>query len=172
VPIVAMTAYAMKGDRERMLGVGMDAYLSKPARPVDLFSAVERYGVPAPVSGAAQQPALPQGERSTSRIDHEAALARAGDSEELLGELAQMFIEQRPGLVSEIQGALEKKDATGLRRAAHTLKGSVSLFGAREATRLAAELERMGKEGSFEESEAALRALEAELAEVEAELKV
>lgn len=85
-------------------------------------------------------------------------------------ELAQLFTEQRPALVQELRDALQTKNGASLRRAAHTLKGSVALFAAQEATRLSAVLEKMGREGSFEGAEDALAALEAELDLVEKEL--
>ncbi|MCZ7686457.1 MAG: ATP-binding protein [Sandaracinaceae bacterium] len=161
VPVIAMTAYAMKGDRERMLAAGMDDYVAKPVRPAQLYAAVERFGAPAHRERAGEGP---------PSLDLDAALSRAGGQRELLRELAAMFAEQRPALLAELREAVEARDAPTLRRAAHTLKGSLALFGASEATRLAAELERMGREGAFQASAERLAELEAELVRVEAEL--
>jgi two-component system sensor histidine kinase/response regulator len=161
-PVIAMTAYAMKGDRERMLHAGMDAYLAKPARTVELFEAVERYGAPA-AKTTERAPSAGPGAARSENVDLELALARVGASQELLMELAQIFIEQRPAMIDELRRAVSSKDSASLRRAAHTLKGSVAIFGARHAVELAAQLEQAGREGRHQGTERVLAALEEEL---------
>jgi len=92
-----------------------------------------------------------------------AALERVGGDQELLEEVAQLFLETSPGLLGEIQQAVQVQDAQLLERAAHTLKGSVSNFGAEAAFQAALHLEKMGRSRNLRGSEDALRALQAEM---------
>jgi PAS domain S-box-containing protein len=123
-PIIAMTAHAMKGDRERCLAAGMDGYVAKPLRAAELFEAVEG-AVPA----AAAEPAGPAAPRAGTVFDEAAALRRLGGDAELLKELLGVFLAEAPQLMAQMHGALAEGDAARLRRAAHTLKGSVGNFG-------------------------------------------
>ncbi len=157
VPIIAMTAYAMKGDRERCLEAGMDGYVSKPARAIELFAAIEARG-----RTIEQTPAVEARTESKSvrSLDVDEALERAGGSHDLLVELAELFLEQSPTMRDEIRSAIEAKDTVALRRSAHTLKGSVALFGAKRAFALAQRLEELGREGTLEGAEEARAALD------------
>ncbi|MGB7593271.1 MAG: PAS domain S-box protein [Terriglobia bacterium] len=158
LPIVAMTAHAMKGDRERCLAAGMDGYLSKPVKREELFDAVERrsYESPAPEKDrlARKQPGL----------DRAAVLARLDGDEELLAELAGLFIQESPKLLSAIQQAIEQDDAQGLERAAHALKGSVGNFVIPTAVKAAQTLETMGREGNLAAADTAYAVLQEEIA--------
>ena len=124
-PIIAMTAHALKGDRERCLAAGMDGYVTKPLRPQELYEALE--GLPlASVAGAAAA-----GSTSEPAVfDRDAALERMDGDVELLKELVGLFLDECPQRMAEIREALTRRDATKLRQAAHTLKGSVGNFGA------------------------------------------
>ncbi len=127
VPVVAMTAYAMKGDRERCLEAGMDGYVAKPMHPAELFDAVERYG---DENGTARAAAV---EPADDAFDLDVALERTGGSMELVEELARLFTEQGPELSASVDRAAEEEDWDTLRRAAHTLKGSIALFAPKRA---------------------------------------
>src|SRR5262249_20300261 len=108
-PILAMTAFAMKGDRERCLAAGMDGYVSKPIRPRELFDAM------AAVMGMAPPPVPPPGSEQLApgeAPDWEAALERVGGDRELLVELVRLFLEQCPGWVEELRRGREAGDAT------------------------------------------------------------
>lgn len=157
-PIIAMTAHALKGDRERCLEAGMDAYVTKPLRPRDLFQILE--GV-ATADGEAE-----------SRIDDvgfdlSVALDRMDGDVELLKELAGLFLEDCPKRMDEIRQAITRKDATGLQTAAHTLKGSVGNFGASDAVEAAQSLEQDGREQNWSHAEAAWNALEKAIGRLE-----
>ena len=109
-------------------------------------------------------------------LDLEAALARVEGDEELLKEVAGMFLEQCPETLSEIRDAIVAKDPKALQRSAHALKGSVGNFGAQGAYDAAYRLERMGRKGEFDqcpralvELEDALQVLESQLAKLTSE---
>src|SRR5262249_1113785 len=137
VPVVAMTAYAMKGDRERCLAAGMDGYISKPLRPRDLFETVEGL---APADGGGGPPA----DGSEAAVGPAVALARVGDDRALLKELIGLFLAECPRWLAAIREAIRQGDAAELRRAAHSIKGTVGTFGAPAAFEAAQRLETMG----------------------------
>jgi PAS domain S-box-containing protein len=141
VPIVAMTAHAMKGDRERCLQVGMDGYISKPLQPSELFEAVE--GLAA--AGAPSPGLVISVENAGPVFDVEFALRGVGGDRELLKEIIDVYFVECPRWMAEIGAALARGDAATLRRMAHTLKGTLSGFGAAEACALAQRLEDMGR---------------------------
>jgi PAS domain S-box-containing protein len=141
VPIVAMTAHAMKGDRERCLQVGMDGYISKPLQPTELFEAVEGLAAAgAPCGGLV----IPAGNAGPV-FDAEFAMRSVGGDRELLKELIGLYFAECPRWLTEIGASVARGEAATLRRMAHTLKGTMSTFGATEACALAQRLEDMGR---------------------------
>lgn len=142
VPIIAMTAHAMKGDRERCLEAGMDAYVPKPVRPKALFAAMHRV-LSAPQSSMADGPA-DSSERLASRdLDLSVALKAVNGDEVLLRKVMAAFLDECPRLLDEIDLALKASDASAVRRAAHTIKSSMRLFSAKRGYELAYRLEKM-----------------------------
>jgi two-component system sensor histidine kinase/response regulator len=153
MPILAMTAYAMKGDRERCLASGMDAYVSKPIQPRELWHAIEQL-----VSATAGTPVS-----SDDILDRQEALDRVGGDVVLLRELVGVFLADCPRLWHDIEDALSRGDARNLSRAAHTLKGAVATFGAKSVRSAAEQLERLGDTGDLTGAENLAARLENEL---------
>ncbi|WP_149108331.1 response regulator [Limnoglobus roseus] len=148
MPVVAMTAHAMKGDRERCLEAGMDGYVTKPLRPEELFATLEGLdtgiAIPAPPA-----------------YDTVGALERTGGDKDLLKELAGLFLDEVPTLMGQINEGIANRDGPGLRMAAHTLKGSAGTFAAAETCDAAWRLEQAGRDEVWADTAAAWVALEA-----------
>jgi CheY-like chemotaxis protein len=162
IPIVAMTAHAMTGDRERFLAAGMDEYISKPISQERLREVVRSLG--RQPDGAVTGESDPSGISPTTEdasvsppfadgpptIDREGLLARVESDLELLSTLVGVFRADRPNLMGAIEVALQTKDARALGDAAHTLKGALSVFGVEPARSLAERLEKLGREGRLD----------------------
>ncbi|GAA3544520.1 response regulator [Zobellella aerophila] len=191
VPIIAMTASATKEDRERCLAAGMDDYVTKPFRAAELYEAVE---VKAPaVTGREASPevrtssisevaamrsnaglaeAEPRQTQSAEPcLDWDGALQNLEGNNALLEELAELFLEECPKLMQEIETTSAEGDAVALRRAAHTLKGSAQVIGARAVGGAALGLETLARAGDLDKLAQARRRLEQSLAELAPALK-
>jgi PAS domain S-box-containing protein len=158
VPIIAMTAHAMMGDRERCLASGMDGYIAKPVQPEELIRVAESLG-----STSSNETAPSKSNAESELFDYQVALSRAGGDEAFLGELVEMFMQESPKRLSDVRDAVAKKDVSEISRAAHTLKGAVSTFAARRATEATAHLEQCAKSGDLAAVGAAHAAVESEL---------
>ena len=142
VPIVAMTAHAMKGDRERCLEVGMDGYLMKPIRAEQLFRQIEEISGGAPTDELAAVTATSHGP-----VDWKLAGQAVNDDQELLDQVLNAFLEEGPQLAATMRATLASGDWKRFQRAAHTLKSALRTFGVDAADRVE-ELEMAAKGGS------------------------
>ena len=141
IPIIAVTAHAMKGDRERCLAAGMDGYIAKPINPGE-FAKVIQVTMPSGTKTAV----LPVNPILKGPSDAE-LLARFDGDSELLKELAGIFLAECPKMLEEIRAALSAADSKALERAAHTLKGSVGNFAMPGPWESAQRLELLAKSG-------------------------
>jgi CheY-like chemotaxis protein/HPt (histidine-containing phosphotransfer) domain-containing protein len=165
VPIIAMTAHALKGDRERCLASGMDEYVAKPVRERQLLTALRMVLGEEVAPVPAEQPeTMP--EAAEHVIDWNAALRICAGDRELLREIAEAFLEEQPRRIDEIRRAIDTADWELLHRAAHTIKGSMRYFGADAVFDRAFGLEQLAASRSLEGSEEIFSLLKQELAKL------
>jgi two-component system sensor histidine kinase/response regulator len=160
--VVAMTALVMKGDRERCMAAGMDGYLSKPIRPQELDEVLDRH-----LSMDCE--ALPAVESCSSPVASvcaEELMERIDDDRIFLAELLELFRADYPEQIRAAREAVAQNDAVALQEAGHTLKGALGNLAAPAASKIARELELMGKTGNMTLAGTSVTELEEELAKV------
>ncbi len=186
IPIVAITAHAMKGDRQRCLDGGMDDYISKPFRPHELYATIERltaseseategklvhelsgsaslFVKPVPAAKPKLDAEILTPKHTKSVFDYQSALENVGGSEQIFVEMVDLFNLECPKQMDELQRAYDSGNAEAVMRAAHTLKSSVALFAAEPATTAARTIESLGSAGKLDEYPAAWEELKTQV---------
>ena len=152
LPIVALTAHALKGDLERCLEAGMDAYLSKPLRIKELTSTLESFSSPAAEREAPAQ----------AQSDWQKALLRLGGDEDLLFELAELFLDTAPDRLASLSAAVAERNPMAIQLHAHSLKSTIAIFSDIAGFEAALRLETSGRRALLDEVDAEFKELQTE----------
>ena len=169
IPIVAMTAHAMQGDRERCLAAGMDDYLSKPLVLKDLLELLARRA--AGKLSASETEREKMDDAPQAAWNYDVALAGLDGDRELLEEVIAALLESGPDSMASLRDAVEAGDPVGVARAAHALKGAVSNVAAAATLTAVTRLEDMGRAGDLAGAVEQLGVVEREMSRLVAALR-
>ena len=167
IPIIAMTAHAMKGDRERCLEAGMDDYVPKPISSETLLNAINALVAQGPENDTVTTPNKPQDKPDTPLFDRQALLQAFDNDWEFLMEVVDMFVTDYPQMMTDIKQAIDHQDASMLERTAHALKGMLGNFQVDASVQKAFALETVGRNETFDNARATFDSLTDELARLE-----
>ena len=173
IPIVALTAHAMKGDRDRCLAAGMDAYVSKPFQAEELFATIEQlvsYADAGKLEEAPQTDSPPAEASTGSLVDVAGALGRVGGSMEVLSEITGIFLDGYPDQFDELKLAVGVQDMTRSAKVAHRLKGELGTLGATDAFEAGQEVVTLSRAHDVAGVERAFERFAEEMERVEPEL--
>ncbi|MCC6487614.1 MAG: response regulator [Candidatus Hydrogenedentes bacterium] len=177
VPIIAMTAHALKGDRERCLAAGMDDYISKPVSPDVVISAVMRWfqarsggqrkeeTQTLDISLPAPEPSPESDTNGLPVFDRESAVNLAGGHARILARITQVFLDDMPGHVDALAEAIFQENVEEAHRLAHSLKSASASLGGARVSHFAREIEFAAKKGDFDRARRVLVTFRQEFAE-------
>ena len=190
IPVIAMTAHAMMGDRERCLDAGMDDYISKPLRRSSLLDMVNRWArrirenpsscppgppeskapeeTPAPKAEQKEQPRTPEASGNSEPMDYNRAVEEFDGDREFLMEVLLEFLENARQQMADIREAAAHQDAETVRAHAHAIKGGSANLTAMAVSHWASDLEEAGKNNHLEQAVVLLKGLEKEMARLTA----
>ncbi|MDD5180981.1 MAG: PAS domain S-box protein [Gallionellaceae bacterium] len=155
IPILAMTANAMSGDRERCLQAGMDGYISKPVKLEELFNGIEQVLTSKPA-------AVPASSAQHGEFNYAAAMAAA--DQEMVEIIGELMLEDCPRLLGEMLKGASASDHALLKRSAHTLKGLLGNFGETPASKMTEEADKLAAIGHFDAVSSLIPGIETEVA--------
>jgi CheY-like chemotaxis protein len=165
--VIAMTALVMKGDRERCLAAGMDGYLSKPIRPLELDEVLDHCMAFDPNAPAIlAPPTVAPAETKAAAICADELLERVGGDRTFLAELLDLFRADYPAQLQAARQAVAQSDPAALQKVGHALKGALGNLAAPKASRLASELESIGHSADLTHAAARVAELQRELTAV------
>ena len=148
VPIVAVTAHALAGDRERCLAAGMNGYLTKPFKAHDLFTAVEEWTPAPPVAPASPLP--PSGSPAPVDLDGFRATMREASAEDAVDSIVATFVTALPGYLDTLAKAVAAQDAAGIQQGAHAFKSAAGSIGAHELADALQAVEQAARAGTVD----------------------
>jgi len=170
VPVIALTAHAMKGDRELCLEVGMNSYVTKPLNADKLLETIAAFLAAASDTESDPSKEDVEAEPIQETDFRQRALEQMEGDAELLAEVAEMFIADSPDWLEAVRDAVARRDCEALARSAHSIKGALGNFGTGSAYDAALRLELLGREKNLDCVEEQMLLLEAELLRLEPHL--
>ena len=159
IPIVAITANAVKGDRERCLEAGMDGYLPKPFKPAEVLAVIHQYLGGGASTGPATKVSADVPADQSAPIDSGQLASLLGRDQAKVDKFLRMFIETTPATLSQLAASIHASDVDAVVRIAHKVKGSAAMIGARPMADLAMAIEHRARQGDL----TGVAALDAEL---------
>ena len=171
LPIVALTAHAMQGDRERCVATGMDGFASKPIHAAELTAVIEKLVPIATPEAGPTEPVSAPTVAASPVLDRDALYDQVGDDPELLLKIVGLFLDDSRTVLAGLLEGLSQNDNDAIQRGAHRLKGALLTLGANPAAEVARELEHLGRSGTLDGADTVLHNLQRELAALQPELE-